>query len=157
MNVGGDDMIEVIVCVKDMHLQLSNFYIHFKFNFQLILFVIFSDATVWKFESRFGFQFSSSRNRGFGFQRKDFFFGKLKSQTAVSVFRLFFDKVIPFLIPVNTEVLCAHARPSTLHTALFPLVLKTAKQLANKQTSYYVVVGTDMLLASYTKNVIKNK
>jgi len=39
-----------------------------------------SDATVWKFESRFGFQFSSSGNRGFNFQTKKsiFFVENLK-------------------------------------------------------------------------------
>jgi len=66
-------------------------------------------------------------------------------------FCLFFNgqavkKVMPFLIPVNTEVVCAHAHPSTLHTALFFLVVTRTKQLANLQTSYYEVVGTDKLL-----------
>jgi len=31
--------------------------------------IIISDGTFWKFESRFGFPFFSSRNRGFGFQK----------------------------------------------------------------------------------------
>jgi len=70
-------------------------------------------------------------------------------------FRLFFDKVMPSLISVNTEVLCAPAHPPTLHTALFPLVLKTTKQLANIQTSYYVIVGTDTLL--HKKNYTHKK
>jgi len=57
---------------------------------------------------------------------------------------------MPFLIPVNTEMLCAHAHPSTLHTALFPLALKTT----SKHTDvilYIVVVGTDTLLHKQKK------
>jgi len=51
--------------------------------------IIFSDATVWKFESRFGYQFSASRNRGFGFNFTKtilfFIFWKLKTEFAVSI------------------------------------------------------------------------
>jgi len=35
----------------------------------LSVFISISDATVWKFESRFSFRFSSSRNRGFGMKK----------------------------------------------------------------------------------------
>jgi len=48
-------------------------------------------------------------------------------------------------------LLCAHAHPSILHTALFPLVLKTTKQLKHIQTSYYVVVDTDTVLQQTKK------
>jgi len=64
---------------------------------------------------------------------------------------------MPFLNPVNTEVLCAHTHPSTLHTALFSLVLKSTKQVANIQTSCYVVVGTDMLLQKLNKKTCRKK
>jgi len=33
--------------------------------------IYISDATVWKFKSRFGFQFCSFRNCNFGFQEKE--------------------------------------------------------------------------------------
>jgi len=58
--------------------------------------LIISDATVWKFENRFGFRFCSSRNRGFGFsfqicnkKKKKFLGWKLKPRFwSVSVFAL---------------------------------------------------------------------
>jgi len=45
-------------------LSLSSVWLHPLF----IHSILFSDATVWKFGSRFGFRFLSSRNRDFGIQ-----------------------------------------------------------------------------------------
>jgi len=87
-------------------------------------FIYLSDATVWKFESQFGFRFSSSQNRSFNFRFKKKNKKKLKTETVVSVFG--------FGLESKTGCLC--------------LLLRSMP------TSYYVVVITDTLLQKKSEN-----
>jgi len=81
-------------------------------------------------------------------------FGFLHSETAVSVsiFKLlFFKSYLNRGFGFGLRLLNAHTHHSTVHTALFPLVPKRTKQLANIQTSYYVAVGRDKFLHQQMK------
>jgi len=74
-------------------------YSIYVYQIYINMYIYISDATVWKFESRFGFRFFSTRNFGFGF-----WFAITTTKFGKRMRKLFFKKLVFVSTQQNTRL-----------------------------------------------------